>query len=84
MVRWLNDRKERKVLQIGVTDLSAAAPPAVATGGVVVRPLGFEPRTNGLRVHCSAVELEALARAGSVRGRRAPHTTRPDGVSEGT
>jgi hypothetical protein len=26
----------------------------------VVRPLGFEPRTNGLRVHCSAVELEAV------------------------
>ena len=25
----------------------------------LVRPLGFEPRTNGLRVHCSAVELEA-------------------------
>ena len=26
---------------------------------VVVRPLGFEPRTCGLRVRCSAVELEA-------------------------
>jgi hypothetical protein len=25
----------------------------------VVRPLGFEPRTCGLRVRCSAVELEA-------------------------
>ena len=25
-----------------------------------VRPLGFEPRTNGLRVHCSAVELETV------------------------
>ena len=24
-----------------------------------VRPLGFEPRTCGLRVRCSAVELEA-------------------------
>ena len=32
----------------------------------VVRPLGFEPRTNGLRVHCSAVELEAH-RSGSGR-----------------
>ena len=28
---------------------------------VVVRPLGFEPRTCGLRVRCSAVELEAPA-----------------------
>src|SRR5579875_3852317 len=28
---------------------------------VVVRSLGFEPRTCGLRVRCSAVELEALA-----------------------
>jgi hypothetical protein len=26
----------------------------------VVRPLGFEPRTCGLRVRCSAIELEAL------------------------
>ena len=25
----------------------------------IVRPLGFEPRTCGLRVRCSAVELEA-------------------------
>ena len=25
---------------------------------IVVHPLGFEPRTNGLRVHCSAIELE--------------------------
>ena len=25
----------------------------------LVRPLGFEPRTCGLRVRCSAVELEA-------------------------
>jgi hypothetical protein len=27
----------------------------------VVRPLGFEPRTCGLRVRCSAIELEARA-----------------------
>ncbi len=26
----------------------------------LVRPLGFEPRTCGLRVRCSAIELEAL------------------------
>ena len=32
----------------------------------VVRPLGFEPRTCGLRVRCSAIELEA---------RRQEHTT---------
>ena len=32
-----------------------------------VRPLGFEPRTCGLRVRCSAVELEA---------RRVNYTTR--------
>ncbi len=40
----------------------------------VVRPPGFEPGTNGLRVHCSAVELEALVRPGSVRAawRRTP------------
>ncbi len=28
----------------------------------VVRPLGVEPRTNGLRVRCSAIELEAPSR----------------------
>jgi hypothetical protein len=28
-----------------------------------VRPLGFEPRTCGLRVRCSAIELEALGTA---------------------
>jgi hypothetical protein len=34
--------------------------------GHPVRPLGFEPRTCGLRVRCSAVELEARAmRSGS-------------------
>ena len=27
----------------------------------LVRPLGFEPRTCGLRVRCSAIELEAPA-----------------------
>ena len=27
--------------------------------GKCVRPLGFEPRTCGLRVRCSAIELEA-------------------------
>ena len=27
---------------------------------VLVRPVGFEPTTCGLRVRCSAVELEAL------------------------
>lgn len=34
--------------------------PPACRGNRNVRPLGFEPRTNGLRVHCSAVELEAL------------------------
>ena len=29
-------------------------------GAARVRPLGFEPRTCGLRVRCSAIELEAL------------------------
>ena len=33
--------------------------PALAV--TVVLPLGFEPRTNGLRVHCSAIELEKQA-----------------------
>ena len=36
--------------------------PACA-GVSCVRPLGFEPRTNGLRVHCSAIELETVGRA---------------------
>src|SRR4029079_2998465 len=30
----------------------------------LVLPLGFEPRTNGLRVHCSAIELEKRSTAG--------------------
>jgi hypothetical protein len=53
-----------------------------------VRPLGFEPRTNGLRVHCSAIELEA--RVGpAVYGDEDVSdldsaTTGPFGVSEGT
>jgi hypothetical protein len=52
-----------------------------------VRPLGFEPRTCGLRVRCSAVELEAhrSAEAGpqQCRGRKAvPHL--PLGVIDGT
>ena len=34
-----------------------ATPPL--TWAFVVRPLGFEPRTCGLRVRCSAIELEA-------------------------
>jgi hypothetical protein len=57
----------------------------------LVRPLGFEPRTNGLRVHCSAIELEAqsprpVSRAArKCTGRRgAPDTSGPIGVSEGT
>lgn len=29
---------------------------------VVVTPPGLEPGTNGLKVHCSAIELEGLAR----------------------
>ena len=33
-----------------------------------MRPLGFEPRTCGLRVRCSAIELEA--RAAHERNRR--------------
>ena len=28
----------------------------------LVRPLGLEPRTNGLKVHCSTIELEARDR----------------------
>jgi hypothetical protein len=61
----------------------------------VVRPPGFEPGTCGLRVRCSAVELEARSRRVDLReivsvvdaGRRT--TARPDyvgdlGVAEGT
>ena len=50
----------------------------------LVRPLGFEPRTCGLRVRCSAVELEARGR-GSVGATRARTAfSRLLGVSEGT
>ena len=57
-----------------------------ACDGEVVRPLGFEPRTCGLRVRCSAVELEARMRKGDAsRPRPGPV---PDGgdrrVTEGT
>ena len=34
---------------------------------LVVPPLGLEPRTCGLRVRCSAIELEGRLRGGSVR-----------------
>ena len=56
----------------------------------LVRPLGFEPRTNGLRVHCSAIELEALGGLLAPCGPEvygawdAPDTDRSVGVSEGT
>ena len=46
----------------------------------LVRPLGFEPRTCGLRVRCSAVELEARDLKGS---RDASRFSRL-GVTEGT
>lgn len=36
-----------------------APKPLLGKGFGAVRPLGFEPRTCGLRVRCSAVELEA-------------------------
>ena len=36
------------------------------TWSFVVRPLGFEPRTCGLRVRCSAIELEARCGPGNV------------------
>ena len=49
-----------------------------------VRPLGFEPRTNGLRVHCSAVELETVCGPGSVGAESAAHTAWTVGVTEGT
>ncbi len=39
----------------------ARCPPSL-TSTFAVRPLGFEPRTCGLRVRCSAIELEALVR----------------------
>jgi hypothetical protein len=39
-----------------------------------VRPLGFEPRTCGLRVRCSAIELEALRGGGGGGGGGGPLT----------
>ena len=45
----------------------------------LVRPLGFEPRTCGLRVRCSAVELEAQRRSTLVGSTRVTEGTRtPD------
>ena len=42
----------------------------------MVRPLGFEPRTCGLRVRCSAVELEAHVAVGLYEQARAcPQST---------
>ena len=38
---------------------SRSIPKVLLTWYFLVRPLGFEPRTCGLRVRCSAVELEA-------------------------
>lgn len=48
----------------------------------MVRPLGFEPRTNGLRVHCSAVELEAHE-IGQANGETVCLANHMTGVSEG-
>ena len=49
----------------------------------VVRPLGFEPRTCGLRVRCSAVELEARLRSAVYAARRTAPLPRI-GVTDGT
>ena len=54
--------------------------------GLRVRPLGFEPRTCGLRVRCSAIELEApdaseLLLRGSDAKQRARPVSRPRGAS---
>src|ERR1700712_2516346 len=48
----------------------------------VVRPLGFEPRTCGLRVRCSAVELEARLAWRSVGGTLVPPNC-DSGVTDG-
>jgi hypothetical protein len=40
--------------------------PHKAVGWTFVGRLGLEPRTNGLKVHCSAIELEGLG-SGSLR-----------------
>src|SRR5438309_2183106 len=51
----------------------------------LVRPLGFEPRTCGLRVRCSAIELEApRAHATQPPRRRAATERRVPRVTEGT
>ena len=52
----------------------------------LVRPLGFEPRTCGLRVRCSAVELEAHRPGRSQDPSSVRALTRPDcsiGVTDG-
>ena len=52
------NRGSRRSTTVTVTWIREAKGPGQSVK-LLVRPLGFEPRTNGLRVHCSAVELEA-------------------------
>jgi len=62
--------------------LNKSASAHIVSACHLVRPLGFEPRTNGLRVHCSAIELEARANR-QCTGTNAPALP-VHGVSEGT
>ena len=62
----LPDRGTHADVPEAQTVASTMAGRAFLTWSEVVRPLGFEPRTCGLRVRCSAIELEA---------RRQEHTT---------
>ena len=63
-----------KAMKIATLAHAARTTPSVGSGSIVeipseqvlsadsVRPSGFEPETCGLRVRCSAVELEARPR----------------------
>jgi hypothetical protein len=53
-------------------------------GPVWVRPPGFEPGTCGLRVRCSAIELEARRRSVGDRSPESGRVRDAVGVTEGT
>jgi hypothetical protein len=67
---------QRIGVKIGVRQANARAPNLsrgadflILCGFRVVTPPGFEPGTNGLKVHCSAVELEGRAESGRSKAR---------------
>ncbi len=66
----------------GVASCSGRRPVAELRSDLV-RPPGFEPGTCGLRVRCSAVELEAPAHNRTAPGRSGLHVSRGRRVTDG-